>query len=50
MAVTSLWRVKGDIGSVIRYAENPDKTLLKGQDGLCKVRPRALQQQSSRYG
>ena len=29
MAVTSLWRVKGDIGSVIRYAENPEKTLLK---------------------
>ena len=26
MAVTSLWRVKGYIGKVLLYAENPDKT------------------------
>ena len=27
MAVTSLWRIKGNIGKVILYIENPDKTL-----------------------
>ena len=27
MAVTSLWRIKGYIGKVILYAENPDKTI-----------------------
>ena len=27
MATTSLWRVKGHIGSVIRYAENEKKTV-----------------------
>ena len=26
MATTSLWRVKGRIGNVLRYAQNPDKT------------------------
>ena len=26
MATTSLWRIKGDIGKVIRYAENSEKT------------------------
>ena len=26
MATTSLWRVKGYIGKVLLYAENPDKT------------------------
>ena len=26
MAVTSLWRVRGYIGKVLLYAENPDKT------------------------
>ena len=26
MAVTSLWRIKGYIGKVLLYAENPDKT------------------------
>ena len=27
MAVTSLWRIKGYIGKVLLYAENPDKTI-----------------------
>ena len=26
MAVTSIWSIKGWIGKVIKYAENPDKT------------------------
>ena len=26
MAVTSIWSIKGWIGKVINYAENPDKT------------------------
>ena len=26
MAVTSLWRVKGWLGKVVIYIENPDKT------------------------
>ena len=26
MAVTSLWRVKGQIGKVVNYAANPEKT------------------------
>jgi hypothetical protein len=26
MAATSLWRIKGELGKVVRYAENPDKT------------------------
>ena len=26
MAVTSLWRIKGDLGRVVRYAENDEKT------------------------
>lgn len=28
MAVTSIWRIKGYIGKVILYAENPDKTVM----------------------
>ena len=38
MAVTSLWRVKGYIGKVLLYAENPDKTtnpeVIRGADNL----------------
>ena len=26
MATTSLWHIKGELGKVVRYAENPDKT------------------------
>ena len=31
MAVTSIWSIKGWIGKVINYAENPDKTKEKTQ-------------------
>ena len=27
MATTSLWQVKGEIGKVLLYAENPEKTM-----------------------
>ena len=38
MATTSLWRINGPIGNVLRYAENPDKTKEKPKDGEERVR------------
>ncbi len=32
MATTSLWRIRGRIGSVIDYIENPDKTMTRTKD------------------
>ena len=33
MATTSLWRIKGRIGNVIDYIENPEKTTIPGIEG-----------------
>lgn len=34
MATTSLWRVRGYIGKVLLYAENPEKTTLPKSIGF----------------
>ncbi len=40
MAVTSIWSIKGWIGKVINYAENPDKTKEQtSQERIQKVNP-----------
>ena len=33
MAVTSIWSIKGWIGKVINYAENPDKDEKRNNEG-----------------
>ena len=33
MATTSLWRIKGQLGNVIRYIENPEKTSVLDCEG-----------------
>ncbi len=40
MAVTSIWSIKGWIGKVINYAENPDKTKENNEELIVeKVNP-----------
>lgn len=34
MATTSLWRVRGYIGKVLLYAENPEKTTIPKSIGF----------------
>lgn len=33
MATTSIWKVKGSVGKVVRYAENPEKTSMEEPPG-----------------
>lgn len=35
MAVTSIWRVKGSVGKVVMYVENPDKTTETAEEEIC---------------
>lgn len=45
MATTAIWKVKGDLGQVVNYAANPDKTMLTVEDlqGLRDVMDYATQ-------
>lgn len=37
MAVTSLWHIKGRLGDLIDYVENPEKTVPKGTEDFFNV-------------
>ena len=37
MATTSLWHIKGRLGDLIDYVENPDKTVPKGTEDFFNV-------------
>lgn len=45
MATTAIWKVKGNLGQVVNYAANPDKTTLTTEDlqGLRDVMDYATQ-------
>jgi hypothetical protein len=55
MATTSLWHIKGRLGDLIDYVENPEKTVPKGTEDFFNVfeyvrRRRRLDHPSSRKG
>ena len=37
MATTSLWHIKGNLGDLIDYVENPEKTVPKGTEDFFNV-------------
>ena len=37
MATTSLWHIKGRLGDLIDYVENPEKTVPKGTEDFFNV-------------
>ena len=37
MAATSLWHIKGNLGDLIAYVENPEKTIPKGTEDFFNV-------------
>ena len=43
MAVTSIWSIKGRIGKVINYAENPDKTKENNEGQIVENQSRSAQ-------
>ena len=43
MAVTSIWSIKGWIGKVINYAENPDKTKENNEGQIAEDQSRSTQ-------
>ena len=43
MAVTSIWSIKGWIGKVINYAENPDKTKENNEGRISENQSRSIQ-------
>ena len=43
MAVTSIWSIKGWIGKVINYAENPDKTKENNEGRISENQSRSTQ-------
>ena len=43
MAVTSIWSIKGWIGKVINYAENPDKTKENNEGQIAENQSRSAQ-------
>ena len=43
MAVTSIWSIKGWIGKVIKYAENPDKTKENNEGQIAESQSRSTQ-------
>ena len=45
MATTAIWKVKGNLGQVVNYAANPDKTTFTTEElqGLCDVMDYAIQ-------
>ena len=43
MAVTSIWSIKGWIGKVINYAENPDKTKENNEGQIAEDQSRSAQ-------
>ena len=43
MAVTSIWSIKGWIGKVINYAENPDKTKENNEGQIVEDQSRSAQ-------
>ena len=43
MAVTSIWSIKGWIGKVIKYAENPDKTKENKEGQISENRSQSTQ-------
>jgi len=37
VATTSLWHIKGDLGDLIAYVENPEKTIPNGTEDFFNV-------------
>ena len=52
MATTAIWKVKGNLGQVVNYAANPDKTMLTTEDlqGLRDVMDYATQDYKTEIG
>ena len=47
MATTSIWSVKGWLGKVVIYVENPDKTM---NPGIAKLQGHAVMEEIDKQG